>query len=217
MKRVMFGAALFVLSLSAGSSFAQERVALAGDAAKPARKVAAGPAPSAPAPKAKAPAAPKSKDAAAAGDGTTLVAPTEQAVVDSPVGGDLADVRGNDKSVAASGTVERTVSMTVTAAEVQRAMATPRLLRRINADRVLPKLAELVQACYQREPGEKSADVAVVRVGIDGSGAPDFAQVESGAVATPAVSACIASVAATVKFNAPGGIGTIVLVQTKVR
>lgn len=214
MKRFVLGAAVFALSFSAAPLFAQERVALAGGGAKPARKVAATPTPK----KATPPTAPTAKsDGSIAVDGTTLVAPTERAVIDAPIGGDLADVRGDDKSIDASGTAERTVSMTVTASEVQRAMATPRLLRRINADRVLPKLAEQVHLCYTKEPADKTGDMVVVRVGIDATGRPDSARVESGAVATPAVAACIAAAAGTVKFNAPGGIGTIVLVQTKVR
>ncbi len=214
MKRILFGAAMFALSLSSAPLFAQERVALAGGV-RPARKVAATPASKKPTPTKAAPVA--KSDASVAVDGTMLVAPTERAVVDAPIGGDLADVRGDDKSVDASGTAERTVSMTVTAAEVQRAMATPRLLRRINADRVLPKLAEQVHACYAKEPADKTGDTVVVRVGIDGKGTPDSARVESGAIASPAVATCIAAAAGTVKFNAPGGVGTIVLVQTKVR
>ncbi|MEO8801312.1 MAG: hypothetical protein ABI551_25700 [Polyangiaceae bacterium] len=207
---------MFALSLSSAPLFAQERVALAGGV-RPARKVAAIPASKKP-PPAKAPATKEDKsEGSVAVDGTTLVAPTERAVVDSPIGGDLADVRGDDKSVDASGTAERTVSMTVTAAEIQRAMATPRLLRRINADRILPKVAEQVHACYTKEPADKASDTVVIRIGIDGTGTPDSARVESGASASPAVAACIAAAAGTVKFNPPGGIGTIVLVQTKVR
>jgi hypothetical protein len=92
-------------------------------------------------------------------------------------------------------------------------LATPRLLRRMGADKTVGKLAEDFRACYAQDPAGKTAPDAVVRIEVDATGLIDQASVESGTKATLQVRACILSATSDAKFNAPGGNGAAVLVQ----
>ncbi len=216
MNRIVFALAL-VSSVASSSSlaFAQERVAHAGTTAKPARAVAAGHVDQ----KSKTSSSTSPTSATlrtSSGDGSTLAAPTDSGEVTSHPGLDLADVQAHGTTSPGSGTNERTTTVaTVTETKVSRMLATPRLLRRIGADKAVVKLAEDFYACYAQDPAAKTAPDAVVRVEIDATGLIDQATVESGARATPQIRSCILSATASAKFNAPGGIGTAVLVQVR--
>ncbi len=209
MNRIVLALAL-VSSVASSSNlaFAQERVAHAGATAKPARAVLAASAEKS-----------KSKPTASAlratsGDGATLVAPTVSGVVSAHPGVDLADVHG--QASAASGPVveERSITVTaVTETNIARPLATPRLLRRMSADKTVAKLAEDFRHCYTEDPAAKTAPSAIIRVEIDPAGLIDRASIESGAKATPQIRACISSATSTAKFTAPAGIGTAILVQ----
>jgi hypothetical protein len=211
MNRIVFALAL-VSSVASSSNFAfaQERVAHAGATAKPARAIAAH-------------ADDKAKSTVttsalrkSSGDGTTLTAPTDSGVVTSHPGVDLADVHGQQAANNGSRVEERTITVAaVTETKVARALATPRLLRRIGADKNVAKLADDFRLCYAQDPAAKSAADAVVRIEVDATGLVDQASVASGAKATPQVQACILSATSTAKFNAPGGVGTAVLVQVR--
>lgn len=223
MNRYVFAATIAALTAVAGASLAQERVAKSG-AVKPARTAtshadaakATTPTPAA------APSAPSARTAPDAkapnGSGTDLVAPTTSGVVDEHVGQDLADVKGTTQSSSGSGAEERAVAAVVVSdSAVPRPVASPRVLRRINADRVTPKLAEAFHACYAADSTDKTAEFAIVRLGVAGSGDIDSAKVDSGASASPAVVACMIGATTGTKFSAPGGIGTVVLVQVRTR
>jgi len=212
MNRFIFAVTLAGLATSSGHAFAQERVARTG-AIKPARTAAATHTDDKPKPSA----GPSSPTATTSGDGTTLSAPTGSSTVSEHPGQDLADVQGHGTTATGSGADAASVSVVVAASKAPRMVATPRLLRRINADRVVVKLAEDFRACYVEDPSEKSAASSLVRVEVAASGSIDRTAVESGAKTTPQVTACIASAAAGSKFNPPGGIGTAVLVQVRTR
>lgn len=214
MKRFIFAVALAGLATSSTHALAQERVATREVTNKPARAANAQHAeiqPKTPAPSA---ATTRSKT----DDGQTLIAPTKSAVVDEHPGQDLADVGTSTKqSSSDSGADARAIAMTVAAAKVPRLIATPRLLRRMNADAVVAKLATAFHACYAEDPAEKTSDVAVVRVEIAASGAVERSSIEGGAKTTPQITACVLSAATTGKFNPPGGIGTAMLIQVRTR
>ncbi len=213
MKRFIFAVALAGLTTSSTHAFAQERVATREATNKPARGAAARSEtkPKTPAPSV-APTVSKSDD------GSTLVAPTTAGVIDSHPGQDLADVQGTGpKSVSTSGADARTTAIVVGESKVPKMIATPRLLRRMNADVVVGKLATAFHACYIEDPGEKTVDSAVVRVEIAASGAVERSSIEAGAKTTPQITACILSAATAGKFSPPGGIGTAVLIQVRTR
>jgi hypothetical protein len=189
MNRIVF-ASVVVCSLASatGSAFAQERVVKSS-------KVAAAP--------------------TSVGDGSTLVAPTKSAVVVSHPGVDLADIR-TQNAAAKPSVDERTITVAaVTETKIARALATPRLLRRMGADKMVIKLAESFRACYVADPVQKSTPDAIVRVEIDATGSIDQTSVESASKATPQIRACILTATTSTKFNAPGGIGTAMLVQVR--
>ncbi|MGH7283091.1 MAG: hypothetical protein ACRELY_16320 [Polyangiaceae bacterium] len=215
MNRFFFAAALMVSSTVGGHAMAQERVAKAG-AVKPARTAAAAKttAATAAAPAAKSPTLTHGSTAA----DPHLTVSSGSGTVDEHLGQDLADVHGDSQSKSASGD-ERAVAAVVIGAQsaAPRAIATPRLLRRMNADRVTMKLADDFQACYATGSTDKTAAFAVVRVEVAPSGEVEGAKAESGAPASPAVASCIDASSEHAKFSAPGGIGTIVLVQVRTR
>jgi hypothetical protein len=214
MKRFTFAVALAGLTTSSMHALAQERVATREATSKSARAASAQHAEIQP----KTPAPTPPLLASQTGDGTTLVAPSKTAIVDSHPGQDLADVgSGTAKAASDSGADARTIAMTVAAPKVPRMIATPRLLRRMNADAVVAKLATAFHACYAEDPAEKTSDLAVVRVEIAASGVVERSSIEGGAKTTPQITACILSAATAGKFNPPGGIGTAVLVQVRTR
>lgn len=212
MKRFIFAVALAGLTTSSAHAVAQERVATREASNKSARAATAMRVeiqPKSPAP-VTAPAVSKS------GDGVTLVAPSTSGMVDGHPGQDLSDVQATgSKTVTTSGTDSQSVSVVVGASKIPKMIATPRLLRRMNADVVVAKLATAFHACYAEDPAEKTSDVAVVRVEIAASGMVERSSVEAGAKTTPQITACILSSASAGKFNPPGGIGTAVLVQVR--
>ena len=212
MKRFIFAVALAGLTTSSTYAVAQERVATRSTTPKSARTTAAAHAEIQPKTRAPSAATPTTS-----GDGSTLVAPTGSSIVVDHPGQDLADVRSHGTTATGSGAEARTIAVVVGESKVPRMIATPRLLRRINADVVVAKLATAFRACYTEDPAEKTAESAVVRVEIAATGAVDRASVESGAKTTPQISACILASAADGKFNPPGGIGTAVLVQVRTR
>jgi hypothetical protein len=213
MKRFIFAVALAGLTTSSTHALAQERVATREVTNKSARAASAAHIETQP----KSP-APASAPVSKSENGLTLVAPSTSGMVDGHPGQDLSDVHQNtSKTSTDSGADAHAVAMTVAASKVPRLVATPRLLRRMNADAVVAKLASAFHACYAEDPSEKTADSAVVRVEIAPSGAVDRSTVEGGAKTTPQVTACILSVATTGKFNPPGGIGTAVLIQVRTR
>jgi hypothetical protein len=215
MNRIVFALALVSSVASASNAaFAQERVAHAGTTAKPARAIAS----------ARADQKAKSKAAAptgatlrtSSGNGTTLSAPTDSGVVTSHPGVDLADVHGQASTSSGPVAQERTITVAaVTEAKVSRMLATPRLLRRMGADKTVAKLAEDFRACYAQDSAAKTAPDAVVRVEVDATGLIDQANVESGAKATGLVRGCILAATGAAKFNAPGGAGAAVLIQVR--
>jgi hypothetical protein len=214
MKRFIFAVALAGLTTSSTHALAQERVATREVTNKSARAASAAHVETQP----KSPAASAPLSVSKSGDGSTLVAPSTSGMVDGHPGQDLADVhQTTSKTSTDSGVDAHAVAMTVAASKVPRIIATPRLLRRMNADAVVAKLASAFHACYAEDPAEKTADSAVVRVEIAPNGAVDRSTVEGGAKTTPQVTACILSVATTGKFNPPGGIGTAVLIQVRTR
>jgi hypothetical protein len=214
MKRFIFAVALAGLTTSSTHVLAQERVATRDVTTKSARAASVARAEIKP----KTPAPTPQPIVSQTGDGMTLVAPSKTAIVDSHPGQDLADVgAGTAKAPSDSGADARTIAMTVAAAKIPRMVATPRLLRRMNADVVVAKLATAFHACYAEDPAEKTSDVAVVRVEIAATGEVERSTIEGGAKTTPQVTACILSAATTGKFNPPGGIGTAVLVQVRTR
>jgi hypothetical protein len=209
MKRFIFAVALAGLTTSSTQALAQERVAAREATNKPARAAAHAEIQ----PKTAAPGA--TPTLSKSGDGSTLVAPTTTSVVSSH-GQDLSDVQATGtKTVTTSGADARTISVVVGESKIPKMIATPRLLRRMNADVVVAKLATAFQACYAEDPAEKTADTAVVRVEIAASGAVEKSSVEAGAKTTPQITACILSSATAGKFNPPGGIGTAVLIQVR--
>ncbi|MEO7114076.1 MAG: hypothetical protein ABI183_26785 [Polyangiaceae bacterium] len=214
MKRFIFAVALAGLTTSSTHAFAQERVATREATNKSARAASAMRVeipPKSPAPAAVPPVA-KSEN------GLTLVAPSTSGMVDEHPGQDLSDVhQSTSKTSTDSGADAHAVAMTVAASKVPRLIATPRLLRRMNADVVVSKLATAFHACYAEDPAEKTSDVAVVRVEIAASGVVERSSVEGGAKTTPQIAACILSSAGAGKFHPPGGIGTAVLVQVRTR
>lgn len=214
MNRFFFAAALMVSSTVGGHAMAQERVAKAGTV-KPARAAAAPktPATPPPAPSAKSPTLTQGSTAA----DPHLTMSTDPGTVDAHIGQDLADVHGDSQSSGASGDERVVASVVVAKSAVPRPIATPRLLRRMNADRATMKLSEDFHACYAPESNDKMAPFAVVRVEVAPSGDVEGAKVDSGATASPAIAACIAASSTHAKFGAPGGIGTIVLVQVRAR
>ncbi len=212
MKRFIFAVALAGLTTSSMNALAQERVATRAPTAKSARTAAV--AKSEIQPKTPAPA----MTPTSSGDGSTLVLPTQTSMVDSHGGKDLADVHVQTAATATgSGADARTIAVVVGESKIPRMIATPRLLRRMNADAVVGRLATAFHACFAEDPAEKTADTAVVRVEIAASGAVDRASVEGGAKATPQIAACILTSASNDKFAPPGGIGTAVLVQVRAR
>jgi hypothetical protein len=214
MKRFIFAVALAGLTTSSTHAFAQERVATREASNKSARAASAMRAEIQPKSPAPAVAPPVSK----AGDGTTLVAPSTSGVVDEHPGQDLSDVhQTSSKTASDSGVDAHAVAMTVAISKVPRIIATPRLLRRMNADVVVAKLAAAFHACYAEDPAEKTSESAVVRVEIAATGVVERSSVEGGAKATPQITACILSSATAGKFNPPGGIGTAVLIQVRTR
>jgi hypothetical protein len=214
MKRFIFAVALAGLTTSSTHALAQERVATREATNKPARAGAA--ARSEIQPKTPAPGA--TPTLSKTGDGSTLVAPTSAGVVDAHPGQDLADVQGTGpKAVSTSGADARTIAVVVGESKLPKMIATPRLLRRMNADVVVTKLATAFHACYVEDPAEKTADSAVVRVEIAASGVVERSTIEAGAKTTPQITACILSAATAGKFSPPGGIGTAVLIQVRTR
>lgn len=212
MNRFFFAAALMVSSTVGGHAMAQERVAKAG-AVKPARTAQAQKAPAAPisASPAKSPTPTQGSTAA----DPHLTVSTASGTVDQHLGQDLADVHGDSQSNSASGDERVVTSIVIATSAVPRMIATPRLLRRMGADRATMKLAEDFQACYAAQSTDKTAAFAIVRVEVAASGDVEGAKVDSGAPASPAVAACIDASSTRAKFGAPGGIGTIVLVQVR--
>jgi hypothetical protein len=212
MNRIVFALALVCVASSSAHASAQERVAHIG-AIKPARIVAANHAA-----KPKSAASSSAPVRTSSGDGSTLAAPTDAGFVSSHPGQDLADVQAHGTTTSGSGAEERAITVAaVTESKVSRTLATPRLLRRMNADRTVPKLAADFRACYTEDPAQKTAATAVVRVEIEADGSIDQATFESGAVTTPQIRACILSVGTAATFSAPGGTGTAVLVQVSTR
>lgn len=193
---------------------AQERIAKAG-AVKSARAAAAAKTPAAPAaaPAAKSPTLTRGSTAA----DPHLTVSTGSGRIDEHLGQDLADVHGDSQSNGSPGDERVVTSVTTAKSAVPRRIATPRLLRRMDADRATMKLTEDFHACYAAESTDKTAPFAVVRVDVAAGGEVEGAKVDSGAPASAAVAACIAASSTHAKFGAPGGIGTIVLVQVRAR
>ena len=209
MNRIVFALALVCVASSSTHASAQERVARTGDI-KPARTVAVSHA----AAKPKSAAASSTLVRTTSGNGSTLAAPTDTGFVSSHPGQDLADVQAHGTTSNGSGAEERAITVgAVTESKISRSLATPRLLRRMNADRTVPKLAADFRACYTEDPAQKTAATAVFRVEVEADGSIEQASFESGAVATPQIRACIMSAGTAAKFSAPGGTGTAVLVQ----
>ena len=150
-----------------------------------------------------------------------LTAPTDRGYLSSHPGQDLVDVHAAVTTATSAGADERTIAVVLTQSSAEpkivRMLATPRLLRRMKAERTVAKLAEDFRACYVEDPAQKNAPSAIVRVEVEPGGAIDDARVESGASATPKITACLFSAAMSTKFAPPGGAGTAVLVQVRTR
>jgi hypothetical protein len=131
------------------------------------------------------------KTAPAVAAGTTVAAHSDLARITSRTAA----------SVSNAGTSRPVAQPTVHAAPVERPVATPRLLRRMSADRVQKDLESRAQTCA----GDVSVKTWVVlRLSVAPSGEVENVNGVAGSGATEQVVACVWSAARAVTFVAPG-------------
>jgi hypothetical protein len=119
----------------------------------------------------------------------------------------LEDVQGDGKPKAdARAGAERTIAPVSNDALGTKPTASPRVLRRMNADRVFGQLGTAFHACYEKDAAAAGSVSIVVRLATKPTG--EVESVELGASALPPeVADCVTKAAMATKFGAPGGVG----------
>jgi hypothetical protein len=97
------------------------------------------------------------------------------------------------------------------AAKSARPIATPRLLRRMNAERFVREAD--MQSC-SKEIGTPGAATLAVRIGVSASGEVDGLELDP--KATPSLASCVAAILTKGRFVPPGGSGVMVVLNVTV-